>query len=92
MKRLRDADLATLRGFRVEGRDGEAGRIEQVLYWSDSGTPDYIVIGTGRWFFSHKAVLPVDQIEDVDIAAKLVRVNLSCKEIRSAPEFLPLIT
>jgi hypothetical protein len=90
MRRLRESEQDTVRGFRVEAIDGEAGRVEQVLYWNHTDAPDFIIVGSGRWFFGRKAVLPVRDIEDIDIDSKLVRMNLSREEIRNAPEFLPL--
>ena len=87
--RMSDSGLESLQGFKVQALDGEAGRVEQVLYWSDTARPDYIVVGSGRWFFGHKSVLSVMVIEDVDISARKVMIGLSCEQVRSAPEFLP---
>ena len=89
-QRLRESGLDTIRGFRVEAADGEVGKVDQVLYWTSTDAPDFIVIGTGKWVFGHKAVISVKDIVDVDIASRMVKMSLSCKEIRNAPEFLPL--
>ena len=86
-RRLEDA--GALRGFRVVAVDGQAGKIEQVLYWSDTSRPDYIVVQNGRWLFGHKAVIPVETIEDVDVSHRRLRVALSKEQIRRAPEYLP---
>lgn len=89
VRKMRDAGVESIRGFRVMARDGEAGVVEQVLFWSDTRLPDYLVVGSGRWFFGHKSVLPTNMIEDIDINAKQIAMGLSCSEIHSAPEFLP---
>jgi hypothetical protein len=89
VKRLKDAGGDALRGFRVEARDGQAGKIEQVLYWSDAGKPDYVVVSDGKWLFGRKAVLSVQTIEDIDVDNRRLRIGLSREEIRRAPEFLP---
>jgi hypothetical protein len=89
MRRLADSRDASLKGYRVEARDGAAGQVEQVLYWSDASVPDYIVVGTGRWFFGHKSVLSVQLIEDIDPSSRRIRMKLSRAEIREAPEHLP---
>ena len=83
-----DIDLS---GFRVEALDGSAGRIEQVLYWSDARTPDYVVIDSGGWLFSHKSVLSIREVEEVDEKSRCLRIRMSRKQIREAPEFLPCI-
>jgi hypothetical protein len=87
---LRESGFDTLRGFRVEAADGEVGKVDQVLYWTNTDAPDFIVIGTGKWVFGHKAVISVKDIVDVDIASRMVKMSLSSREIRNAPEFLPL--
>lgn len=89
-RQLQDTGFDALRGFRVLASDGDAGRIDQVLYWSKAGEPDFIVVGTSRWFFGRKSVLPVGDIEEIDMSGRLVKVSVSRDEIRSAPEFLPL--
>ena len=91
MKRLSDTAETSLNGFKVDALDGIAGRIEQVLYWSDAKVPDYVVVGTGRWIFGHKSVISVKVIEDVDVQNKRLRISLSRDQIRQAPEFLPCI-
>ncbi|MFA5809037.1 MAG: hypothetical protein WC935_01695 [Thermoleophilia bacterium] len=89
VKRLMDADETSLSGFTVDAVDGIAGRIEQVLYWSDARVPDYVVVGTGRWIFGHKSVLSIKVIEEVDLENRRLRMSLSKEQIRQAPEFLP---
>ena len=91
IRKLMNDDETNLSGFRVEAVDGEAGRIEQVLYWSDAKVPDYVVVGTGRWIFGHKSVLSIRDIEDVDIENRRLRMSLSREQIKKAPEFLPTI-
>lgn len=88
-RRFRESGLESLKGFRVLAEDGDAGSVEQVLYWSDMTMPDYLVVGSGKWFFGHKSVLSVAVIEDVDPCARQLRVRLSREQVRSAPEFLP---
>lgn len=88
-KILEDAGEADLSGFRVEALDGSAGRIEQMLYWSDASMPDYVVIDTGRWLFGHKSVLSIQMIEEIDLENRSLRIRLSKRQIREAPEFLP---
>ena len=85
---VEDLDLS---GFEVVALDGTAGRIEQVLYWSDARVPDYVVVDTGGWLFSHKSMLSIQEIEAVDAESRSLRIRMSKKQIREAPEFLPCI-
>ena len=85
---VEDIDVS---GYKVVALDGAAGTIEQVLYWSDARTPDYVVIDTGGWLFSHKSVLSIQEVETIDADSRSLRIRMSKKEIREAPEFLPCI-
>jgi len=89
MRLLENAGEVDLNGFRVEALDGAAGRIEQMLYWSDAKLPDYVVIDTGRWLFGHRSVLSIEMVEDIDMESRSLKIRLSKRQIREAPEFLP---
>jgi hypothetical protein len=39
--------------------------------------------------FGHKSVLSVRAIEEIDTQNRRLRIRLSRKEVREAPEFLP---
>lgn len=90
MEILEKTDEVDLSGFRVEALDGSAGTIEQMLYWSDARMPDYVVIDTGRWLFGHKSVLSIRLVEEIDLENRCLKVPLSKRQIREAPEFLPI--
>ncbi len=89
LKVLNHGEDVDLNGFSVEAEDGVAGKVEQVLFWSDARFPDYVVIDSGGWFFGHKSVLSIRVIEDIDTENRRLRINLSKRQIREAPEFLP---
>ena len=89
LRRLKEAGGSNLTGFQVEALDGSAGRIDRVLYWSDAMTPDYVIVGSRRWIFGHKAVLSIDVIEDIDMVSRTLLIRLSKEQVRRAPEFLP---
>jgi len=88
-RKLERAGESDLNGFRVEASDGLAGRIEQVLYWSDARIPDYIVIESGRWLFGRKSILSTGMIDEVDTEKRSLTMRMSKREIREVPECLP---
>ncbi len=88
-RRLEETGTDSLRGFSVEAADGEAGRIDQVLYWSEAERPDYVVVSEGRWFSRRRSVLSIKVIESVDTANRRLKVSMSREEIRQAPGYLP---
>lgn len=89
-RRMQNTTLATLMGFKVHATDGEAGHVDQVVYWTDVHRPDYVVVEKGRWLFNRKAVLPIDSIEDVDVLNRSLKVGLSREQIRQSPEQVPV--
>ena len=89
-RRLQNTTLATLMGFTVQATDGEAGHVDQVVYWTDVHRPDYVVVEKGRWLFNRKAVLRIDTIEDVDVHNRSLKVRLSREQIRQSPEQVPV--
>lgn len=89
MKIMENAGEVDLNGFKVQALDGAAGRIEQMLYWSDATKPDYLVIDNGGWLFGHKSVLSIQMIEDIDLENRSLSIGLSKRQIKEAPEFLP---
>lgn len=90
IKKLEEEQGVSLRGFKVSATDGPAGKIEQVLFWSDNRMPDYIVVSNRRLLLARKSVLPVETIERIDVKNRTLRIALSRQEIREAPEYLPL--
>ena len=89
-RRLENTTCATLMGFKVQATDGNAGHVDQVVYWTDVRRPDYVVVEKGRWLFNRKAVLRVDTIEDVDMHNRSLKVTLSREQIRQSPEQVPV--
>lgn len=90
IKKLEESEGISLRGFRVSAIDGPAGKIDQVLYWSDTRTPDYIVVSSRRWLLARKSVLSVEKIVQIHVKNRNLEIGLSRQEIRDAPEYLPL--
>lgn len=89
LRRLQEEGDVSLNGFRVEALDGTAGKIDQVIYWNDAKTPDYVVVDSRRWLFGRKSFLSIDVIEEVDLTNRRLRVRLSREQVRQAPESLP---
>ncbi len=72
-------------GFRVDGRDGEAGRISYVSY-----ERDYMIVDTGRWLVGRRVAVPTSLVEYVDDANKRVSVPVSKDEVKGGPEYEPV--
>ena len=73
-----------LRGFKVEARDGNIGKIDEATYEVGGS---YAVVDTGPWIFGKKVMLPAGVIQRIDPEEEKVHVNLTKDEIKDAPEF-----
>lgn len=73
---------ADLTDFEVEARDGKIGKIDEAT--AEAGS-SYIVVDTGPWILGKKVMLPAGVIRGVDRDKKLVHVDRTKDEIKSAP-------
>lgn len=81
--------LSVSSGFAVEASDGPVGVVETPLFPPDETAPDFLVVRVGRIRPRHP-VLPAALVEEVDAAARVVRVHGRRDEIERLPEHLPL--
>ena len=72
-------------GFRVDGCDGEAGRISYLSF-----ERDYMIVDTGRWLFGRRVVVPTSLVEYVDDANKRVSVPVSKDDVKDGPQYEPV--
>jgi hypothetical protein len=73
-----------IRGFKVEARDGEVGKIDEATYEAGSS---YVVVDTGPWIFGTKVMIPGGAITRIDAESETVHTELTKNEIKDAPEF-----
>jgi hypothetical protein len=76
-----------LRGFRVEGRDGTVGKVDDATY--DESQGDHLVVDTSRAMFGKKVLLPTGVISRVDLEDKAIVADVTKDDVKNAPEFEP---
>jgi hypothetical protein len=69
-------------GFRVEGRDGEVGRVSYLTY-----ERDYMIVDTGPWIFGRRVVVPTSLIEHIDDLRKRIELPLAREDVKNGPEY-----
>jgi hypothetical protein len=74
-------------GYEVSARDGDIGKVEEVVTDPDGRT--YIVVDTGFWIFEKKRMIPVGAIDTIDHENRRVNVRLTKDEIKKAPDYDP---
>jgi sporulation protein YlmC with PRC-barrel domain len=81
---LRSARAVT--GYRVRGRDGEAGRAEDFIIETRSWEIRYVVVRSGQG--RHGLISP-EWVTRVSWEGRLLEVDLSCEALREAPGYEP---
>ena len=71
-------------GFRVEGRDGEAGRVSYLTF-----ERDYMIVDTGPWTLGRRVVVPTSLIEHIDDLRKRIELPLARDDVKNGPEYEP---
>ena len=72
-----------LKGFRIEGADGDVGHVDSFLFEDDSWNVRYLVVDTGPFVFGKKVLLSPYCITDLDKSGLVV--NLKVDDIRHSP-------
>jgi hypothetical protein len=78
------APVEDIAGFSIEARDGDIGKVDKAN--AESGSA-YLIVAAGPWIFGKTVILPAGIIERIDYKAKVVHVNRSQADIKSAPEY-----
>lgn len=71
-------------------RDGVVGVVETPLFPPDQATPDFLVVRVGGRLHARHPVVATVLVEDVDPAARIVRVRGRRDDISRLPEHLPI--
>lgn len=77
--------LETLRGYRLDARDGEIGRIRDYLFDDHQWGGRWLVADTGKWLLGKKVLLSPISFEDPDHDGKTIAVNLTKEEVENSP-------
>jgi hypothetical protein len=75
-----------LTGYDVRARDGDIGKIDEATYETGAS---YLVVDTGFWIFGKKRMLPAGVVERIDTDERVVHVNRTKDQIKSAPDWDP---
>ena len=84
MRQLRK--LADLSDYRLHARDGEIGRLREVLfddrYWSTL----YIVVRSGNWLLGREVLIVPSMVDALDQDNRILNIDLTREQIENSPE------
>lgn len=77
----------TLKGFKLNGIDGEVGSVKEFFFDDKFWTIRYLVANTGNWFTNKQVLISPYLIQSVDYESEHVNVNLSKQQIKDSPSY-----
>lgn len=83
--------LAEVTGYHLQARDGQIGRLDDLLANTQDWNVLYLVVDAGGWLGGRKVLLSPTWIEAVDWAAASIRIDLSWSTIQNSPAFDPAV-
>jgi uncharacterized protein YrrD len=85
--RLRSAN--EMAGYQVAARDGEVGKVTDLLIDDDLGRVLFLVVEVKGWLFGKKVLVGPSLISGVDWATSTVHVTANRQALKSAQEYHP---
>jgi sporulation protein YlmC with PRC-barrel domain len=76
-----------VRGYRVDGSDGEIGHVSDFIVDDETWTVRYLVLDTSNWWVGKKILVASDWIGDVSWLDRSVQVALSREVVQQSPEW-----
>ncbi len=75
----------TLKGYQLNSRDGEIGKVREFYFDDHYWTIRYLVADTGSWLNSRQVLLSPYALGDVNQAARHIAIDLTKKQIENSP-------
>ena len=77
----------TLNGYKLEGLDGEIGKVEEFYFDDRYWTIRYLVADTGNWLSGRKVLISPYALNSVIKSEKHLSVDLTKKQIQDSPSW-----
>jgi uncharacterized protein YrrD len=75
----------TLKGYTLQARDGEIGRVSEFYFDDQHWTIRYLVADTGNWLTGRHVLISPYALLEVNKEKQFIRVDLSKKQIEDSP-------
>jgi len=74
-----------LKGFKLNGLDGEIGSVKEFYFDDKFWTVRYLVADTGGWLLGRQVLISPYALSSVNKEDKLININLTKKQIENSP-------
>lgn len=78
--------LAQLRRYRLHARDGEIGRLKEILFDDHYWSLRYFVVHTGNWLLGKDVLIVPSMVSSIDTDNQCLNVDLTRAQIEHSPE------
>jgi len=78
-------DAKTLKGYKLNGLDGEIGKIKEFYFDDHYWTIRYLVADTGNWLRDRQVLISPRALGAINKNVKNIAVNLTKKQIEDSP-------
>lgn len=82
-KEIPEGELAITRGTRVQAKDGDIGRVDELVIDAESGRITHFVLREGHLWGKKDVIIPVSEIDRIDLDT--VFLKLDKHEVESLP-------
>ena len=79
--------VKTLKGYKLNGLDGEIGKVKEFYFDDQHWAVRYLVAETGNWFLGKQVLISPYALIDVNKEAELINIDLTKKQIEDSPSF-----
>jgi len=76
---------SSLNGLSIQARDGQIGRVSDLLFEDDTWQVRWLVVDAGPWLFGRKVLIPVSHLSPVGRGATSIPVDLTRKQVEDSP-------
>jgi uncharacterized protein YrrD len=75
----------SLKGYKLHGRDGEMGKVEQFYFDDKHWVIRYLIANTGDWLTDKEVLISPYALGDISTERQDIAVNLTRKQIEGSP-------
>lgn len=77
--------LKSIKGLKVEARDGHIGHVDDFYFDDDNWIVRYFIIETGNWLLERKVLISPASVLNADWKRQSISVSLSKEQIENSP-------
>ncbi len=74
-------------GYRIDAKDGDVGKVHDLVISDDHWLIPYVVVDTGTWLPGRKVLISPRWAENIDWTERAFEVGLTKRRIETSPEF-----